>query len=204
MDLLGLHIEALIFSGENPLTVKEIMMSLSNLIPSDMTEENVLTCIAEIQNKYDNENFAFHLAESGGGYQFLTKTEFYPTLMHFRSQVNSKRLSTAALETLAIIAYKQPVTKPEIEQIRGVNCDYSIQKLLEKELISIAGRSEGPGKPLQYAVSQQFLNHFGINHVSDLPKLKEVEPQEDNAIGIPESAQITASETQSEVHHSAE
>lgn len=204
MNLLSLHIEALIFSAENPLSVKEIMMSLSYLIPSDMTEENVRDCITEIQNKYSNENFAFHLAESGGGYQFLTKTEFYPTLMHFQSQINQKRLSTAALETLAIIAYKQPVTKPQIEQIRGVNCDYSIQKLLEKELIAIAGRSDGPGKPLQYSVSAQFLNHFGINHVSDLPKLKELEPQEDNAIGIPEAAQITTSETQSEVHHSAE
>ena len=88
------------------------------------------------------------------------------------------------METLAVIAYKQPVSKGELEQIRGVNCDYSIQKLLEKELIAPAGRSEGPGKPLLYATSDKFMDYFGLKALSDLPKLKELS-MEDDAIGTP-------------------
>ncbi len=96
-----------------------------------------------------------------------------------------KRLSTAALETLAIIAYKQPISKPELEHIRGVSCDYSIQKLLEKELIVIAGKSDGPGKPLLYATSKNFMDHFGLRSVKDLPKLKDIQSAEANEIGLP-------------------
>ena len=93
-----------------------------------------------------------------------------------------KRLSTSALETLSIIAYKQPVTKPEIEKIRGVNCDYAVQKLLEKELIVMAGKSELPGRPVLYATSRRFMDYFGINNLSQLPDLKEMNPEE-NVIG---------------------
>ena len=94
-----------------------------------------------------------------------------------------KRLSSAALETLSIIAYKQPITKSEIEQIRGVNADYSIHKLLEKDLIEIAGKKDTPGNPILYEVSQTFLEYFGINSTSDLPQPKEVEPITDNVVG---------------------
>jgi hypothetical protein len=100
-------------------------------------------------------------------------------------QIKAKRrLSTAALETLAIIAYKQPLSKSEIEHIRGVNCDYSIQKLLEKELIVINGKGDGPGRPLLYATSKSFMDHFGLKSVKDLPKLKDLHIL-DNEIGTP-------------------
>ena len=102
-------------------------------------------------------------------------------------QKNKKRLSVASLETLAIIAYKQPVTKPEIESIRGVNCDYTVQKLLERELVEMAGRSEAVGKPLLYRTSTLFMDYFGINSVTDLPQLKELQPQTDNEIGEAEA-----------------
>jgi segregation and condensation protein B len=113
--------------------------------------------------------------ESGGGYQFLSKKDFHKTVAQLNGEKFLKRLSTAALETLAIIAYKQPITKSEIEAIRGVNCDYSIQKLLEKELIIITGRNENmPGKPLVYATSKSFMDYFGLNSPDELPKLKEI------------------------------
>jgi segregation and condensation protein B len=115
------------------------------------------------------------MKESGGGWQFLTKKHFHKTIAQLNGDKFLKRLSTAAMETLAIIAYKQPITKGEIESIRGVNSDYSIQKLLEKELIVITGRSENlPGKPLVYATSKSFMDYFGINTSEDLPKIKEV------------------------------
>jgi segregation and condensation protein B len=112
---------------------------------------------------------------SGGGWQFLTKKEYHKTVAQLNGDKFLKRLSAAALETLAIVAYKQPVTKGEIEAIRGVSSDYAVQKLLEKELIIITGRNEKmPGHPLVYATSRNFMDYFGINSPEDLPKIKEV------------------------------
>jgi len=116
---------------------------------------------------------AIELVKIGNGYQFLTKKEYHAVINLLQLQRSKKKLSQAALETLAIIAYKQPVTKPDIEQIRGVNCDYSIQKLLEKELIAIVGKSEGLGKPILYGTSNLFMDYFGINSIEELPQLKD-------------------------------
>ncbi|HEX3080306.1 MAG TPA: SMC-Scp complex subunit ScpB, partial [Puia sp.] len=119
--------------------------------------------------------YPFEVRESGGGWQFLSKKEYHKTIAQLNGEKFLKRLSTAALETLAIVAYKQPITKGEIESIRGVNSDYSIQKLLEKELIVIIGRNEEmPGKPLIYSTSKTFMDYFGINQTADLPRLREV------------------------------
>jgi segregation and condensation protein B len=135
----------------------------------------VETSIEGINEKYQSEFYPFELRQSGGGWQFLTKKEFHTTIAQLNGDKFLKRLSTAALETLAIIAYKQPITKSEIEAIRGVNCDYSIQKLLEKELIIISGRNEQMvGKPLIYATSRHFMDYFGINTSDELPKISEV------------------------------
>ena len=124
--------------------------------------DQVESCIEGIREKYQSEFYPFEVRESGGGWQFLTKKDFHKTLAQLNGEKFLKRLSTAALETLAIIAYKQPITKGEIESIRGVNSDYSIQKLLEKELIVITGRNENmPGKPLVYATSKNFMDYFG-------------------------------------------
>src|SRR6478736_2656740 len=140
-----------------------------------ITLDQVESCIEGISEKYQSEFYPFEMKESGGGWQFLTKKDFYKTIAQLNGDKFLKRLSTAAMETLAIIAYKQPITKGEIESIRGVNSDYSIQKLLEKELIIITGRSENlPGKPLVYATSKSFMDYFGINSSEDLPKIKEV------------------------------
>ena len=172
------HIEALIFASDRPLPPLEITELINNafgFMDDKITLEQVQTCIEGIIEKYRTDFYPFELRESGGGFQFLTKKEFHKTVAQLNGDRFLKRLSPAALETLAIIAYKQPITKGEIESIRGVSCDYSIQKLLEKELVVITGRNEQmPGKPLIYATSKTFMDYFGLNSTDDLPKLKEV------------------------------
>jgi segregation and condensation protein B len=172
------HIEVLIFASEKPLTALDIVELINNafgFLEERVSIEQVETCIEGIKEKYNSEFYPFEVKESGGGLQFLTKPSFHKTIAQLNGDKFLKRLSNAALETLAIIAYKQPITKGEIESIRGVNSDYSVQKLLEKELILIAGRNEKmPGHPLVYATSKNFMDYFGINSPADLPKIREV------------------------------
>ncbi|HWK03625.1 MAG TPA: SMC-Scp complex subunit ScpB [Puia sp.] len=172
------HIEALIFASDKPLTSMEITELINNafgFMEEKLTLEQIQTSLDGIIEKYASEFYPFEVRESGGGWQFLTKRDFHKTVAQLNGEKFLKRLSSAALETLAIIAYKQPITKGEIESIRGVSSDYSIQKLLEKELIIISGRNEDmPGKPLVYSTSKTFMDYFGINSAADLPKLKEV------------------------------
>ena len=172
------HIEALIFASDKPLTAIEIVELINNafaFMEERVTLDQIESCIAGIKEKYASEFYPFEVKESGGGLQFLTKVDYHKTLAQLNGDKFLKRLSTAALETLAIIAYKQPITKGEIEAIRGVNSDYSVQKLLEKELIVISGRNENmPGHPLIYATSKNFMDYFGINTTDDLPKIREV------------------------------
>jgi segregation and condensation protein B len=172
------HIEALIFASDKPLTSMEITELVNNafgFMEEKLTLEQIQTSIDGIIEKYASEFYPFEVRESGGGWQFLTKRDFHKTIAQLNGDKFLKRLSSAALETLSIVAYKQPITKGEIEAIRGVSADYSIQKLLEKELIIISGRNEEmPGKPLVYSTSKTFMDYFGINSAADLPKLKEV------------------------------
>ena len=185
MKLLHQHIEALIFTTEQAITPDEMMACLKAVYGWELKKEDILQITDAIREKYASEEFAFELNEIAGGFQFLSKKEFHSTIHVMLQLKEKKRLSTAALETLAIIAYKQPISKPELEHIRGVSCDYSIQKLLEKELIVIAGKSDGPGKPLLYATSKNFMDHFGLRSVKDLPKLKDIQSAEANEIGLP-------------------
>jgi segregation and condensation protein B len=184
MELLKQNIEALIFACENSITIEEIRSCLLTVYGWEISKEDVLTFLAEIKEKFDGEDFSFTLNEIANGYRFLSKPQYYNAIQVFIAQKNKKRLSTAALETLSIIAYRQPISKAEIEHVRGVNCDYSIQKLLEKELIEIEGKSEGPGKPLVYGTSQNFMDYFGLKNPTDLPKLKDIMLPE-NMIGEP-------------------
>lgn len=182
--LLSQHIEALIFASEQALSLKDIKECLEEVFEAPQSIDDLKGLLDQLVIKYSNEDFPFEIQEINGGYQFLTKPSHHRVISVFLKQKTKKRLSQAAMETLAVIAYKQPVSKGELEQIRGVNCDYSIQKLLEKELIAPAGRSEGPGKPLLYATSDKFMDYFGLKALSDLPKLKELS-MEDDAIGTP-------------------
>jgi segregation and condensation protein B len=172
------HIEALIFASEKPLTTLEITDLINQafgFMEDKIMLDQIESAIEGILEKYKAEFYPFEVRESGGGWQFLTKRDFHKTVAQLNGDKFLKRLSTAALETLSIIAYKQPVTKSEIESIRGVSSDYAIQKLLEKDLIVITGRNENqPGHPLVYATSKNFMDYFGLNTTDDLPKLKEV------------------------------
>ncbi len=162
------HIEALIFASDKPLTALEITDLINQafgFMEDKIMLDQVESAIQGIKEKYNAQFYPFEIRESGGGLQFLTKKDFHKTIAQLTGDKFLKRLSTAALETLSIIAYKQPIAKGEIESIRGVNSDYAVQKLLEKELIIIAGRNENmPGKPLLYATSKSFMDYFGLKY----------------------------------------
>jgi segregation and condensation protein B len=190
------HIEALIFASEKPLTTLEITDLINNafgFMEDKIMLDQIESAIEGILEKYKAEFYPFEVRESGGGWQFLTKKDYHKTVAQLNGEKFLKRLSTAALETLSIVAYKQPVTKSEIEAIRGVSSDYAIQKLLEKDLIVITGRNENmPGHPLVYGTSKNFMDYFGLNSTEDLPKLKEVF---DDTIVAPTAVSEAAIET---------
>jgi segregation and condensation protein B len=186
MEDIEQYIEALIFVSEQSIRTEEIMYCLQSAFALDFTEDEVTRHIENITRKYLDKQFAIEVVKVNNGYQFLTKKDYHQVISLLQAQRAKKKLSQAALETLAIIAYKQPVTKPDIEQIRGVNCDYSIQKLLEKELIAIIGKSEAVGKPILYGTSAVFMDYFGINSIHELPQIKEFT---DNTASIGEHAE---------------
>ena len=182
MEHLAQHIEALIFSAEQSISLEEIKNVAEAALETELDTTQVKDAIGQIKVKYSDAALAIELVELAGGYVFLTKKDFHQTVNQLQLHRSKKKLSQAALETLAIIAYRQPITKLEIEQIRGVNCDYTIQKLLEKELIGISGKAETVGKPLLYHTSALFMDYFGLNSLADLPQLKDV-LAESNEIG---------------------
>ena len=184
MELLRQQIEALVFCSEQSISLEEIAASLKISFDWDLEEVEILTAIAEIKAKYTSDDFAFELLEISEGYQFLTKKEYHITVSALIQHKAKKKLSVSQMETLAIIAYRQPISKTEVEHIRGVSCDYAMQKLLEKELIEISGKSDGPGRPILYSTSRSFMDYFGIKSVKDLPQLKDLH-LEQNEIGLP-------------------
>ena len=182
MDFLKQHVEALIFVSPQATNLAEIQAVLEEVFQTEVPETDILAAIEQTREQYLQEEYAFELIEIAGGYQFMTKGAYHNTVAVYLKQTTKKRLSQATLETLALVAYKQPVGKSELEAIRGVNCDYTLQKLLEKELVIIAGRSEGPGRPLLYATSDKFMDYMGIKSLTDLPKPKDFKTVE-NSIG---------------------
>src|SRR6478736_9353968 len=182
MDFLLNHIEALIFCSPAPIKVADIKACLSEMFGADVPEEDIVNAIKRLEEKFHQDEFAFQLNKAGGGYQFLTKPAYQASISILLKQQSKKRLSTSAMETLSIIAYKQSISKTEIENIRGVNCDYAIQKLLDKGLIEIRGKAETIGRPMLYGTSAKFMEYFGINDINELPTPKDF-TQEVNTIG---------------------
>lgn len=170
-------IEALIFSSDDPIPSSEIIKAIKEIdgADTDITPKDVESAVDSLNERYEDDEKSFSIKRIANGFAFGTKAE-YAKYVGFLSSVKSKRrLSQAALETLSIIAYKQPITKPEIENLRGVNSDYMMNTLLEKNLITIKGRSETIGRPLLYVTTDEFLKYFGLNKISDLPKPREVD-----------------------------
>lgn len=183
MKDLQQHIEAIIFASDKPVGVADLVECLSGLTGDTFTDEQISAALEAVGQRLEGSASAIALMKSGGGYQFLTKPAFHESVATYLHQTSRRKLTTAALETLAIIAYKQPVAKSEIEQIRGVNSDYTVNKLMEKELVEIVGRSDDPGKPLLYGTSVFFMDYFGINSMDDLPRIKEFSDA-GNQIGV--------------------
>ena len=170
-------IEALIFSSDEPISENEIIRAIKGIDGEEIEidSDDVHSAVEELNKIYDENGNSFKIRKIANGFIFAT-TEINAKYVGFLSSEKSKRrLSQAALETLAIIAYKQPVTKPELEQIRGVNSDYILNTLLEKNLITITGRAETIGRPLLYGTTTEFLKYFGLYNLSDLPKPREIE-----------------------------
>lgn len=174
-------IEALIFASDEPLTVKMIRAIVDEAnkerLPNEqiaVTADVVRKAVADLNRGYGRLGSGFRIIEIAGGFVYATQEQFAAWVGKLAKEKARRRLSSTAVETLAIIAYKQPITKSEVEFIRGVNVDYIINALLEKGLIQIVGRQNSPGRPLLYGTTQKFLEHFGLNELSDLPKPREI------------------------------
>jgi segregation and condensation protein B len=173
LDFLQNHIEALVFCSPSPIKVADVKSCLSEMFNADVPEDDILGALQRIEEKFLAEEFSFQLFKTAGGYQFLTKPAYQASIGIMLKQQSKKRLSTSAMETLSIIAYRQPISKTEIENIRGVNCDYAVQKLLDKSLIEITGKAETIGRPMLYGTTPKFMEYFGINDLAELPIPKE-------------------------------
>ncbi len=170
-------IEALIFASDDPLTPAEIINAIKEIDGPDneITEDDIEKTVDELNIKYDQNEIAFIILKIAHGYIHATKPDHAKYVGYLSTEKTKRRLSPASLETLAMIAYKQPLTKPELESIRGVNSDYTLNTLLEKNLVTIAGRAETVGRPLLYVTTDEFLKYFGLKQISDLPKPREIE-----------------------------
>jgi len=182
MDFLQNHIEALIFCSPAPIKIADIKACLSEMFGADVPEEDIVNAIKRLEERFHQDEFSFQLNKAGGGYQFLTKPAYQASISILLKQQSKKRLSTSAMETLSIIAYRQPISRTEIENIRGVNCDYAVQKLLDKGLIEITGKAETIGRPMLYGTTPKFMEYFGINDIAELPVPKDF-ATEFNTIG---------------------
>jgi segregation and condensation protein B len=180
---IKMAIEAAVFASEEPLNVKDLHTVLMEIGYTTYQAEELDEILAEMADASRNESQGFVLMKTGGGYQYLSHPDAEEVVSALLQHRSKKKLSRSMMETLSIIAYKQPVTKPEIDHIRGVSSDYAVHKLLERDLITIKGKADSPGKPLLYTTSAFFMDYFGINSIKDLPKLKEIR-SEVNEIGM--------------------
>jgi len=167
MNELRAALEAILFVSNEPVTLDALADALGE------KSEDVTQQLEEIKNALDANVGGFTLEQTGGGWRFATRPEHEAVLKKYFARKGESRLSIAALETLAIVAYRQPVTAPEISDIRGVNSTAVLRTLLERHLVRVAGRKEVVGSPFLYRTSREFLIHFGLNDIRDLPRLEE-------------------------------
>jgi len=185
-------IETLLFVSEKPLGLERIKEILEDI---HIEKSSIKALIEELRNEYNQTNRTFTVEELGGGYRLSTDPFYGPWIRKLFKIERKDRLSLPALETLSVIAYRQPVAKTDIEAIRGVNIDGVIKNLLERGQIRIIGRKEVAGRPFLYGTTREFLVHFGLNSLDDLPKLKEF-TEEDIELG---KKQLVEKEFQNEI-----
>jgi segregation and condensation protein B len=173
---LSTVIEALIFASEEPISGQKIKsIIVENEEQIEISEDTVSDFVDKLNARYDENGLSFRIERIAKGYTFVTQKKFHYWLSIFQHENAYRKLSQSAIESLAIVAYKQPITKPEVDQIRGVDSGYILRQLMEKALIEVSGRSDSPGKPLLYTTTSHFLRHFGINSVNELPKPREID-----------------------------
>lgn len=169
-------VEALIFASPDPISwdhVAGIITESEEEVQLD--EASVEAMVDRLNRRYDENDLSFRIDRVAGGYTFSTRSRYHPWLSIFQHENAYRKLSRSAVETLAIVAYRQPITKPEVDEIRGVDSGYILRQLLEKMLVRVSGRADSPGKPLLYKTTDHFLKHFGINSVDELPQPREIE-----------------------------
>jgi segregation and condensation protein B len=173
-------VEALIFAAQEPLSINQIRAiyqgdDARNNGSKQIEPETIRQSVTDLNLEYEKSDRPYRIVQIAGGYQFATLSDYAEWLGKLYKEQGRRKLSQSGVETLAIVAYKQPVTKAEIEKIRGVNCDYVLKTLLEKELLTVTGRAESVGRPLLYGTTKEFLKHFGLNDITDLPRPREIE-----------------------------
>ncbi len=163
-------VEALIFASDLPLSIAKIKEILN-----DLGAREIRKAVKQLNEQYEQCGSALQIVEVAGGFQMVTRPQFAGFVSQLYKSRQGQRLTQKALETLAIIAYKQPITKQEIEHIRGVNVDAVMRTLIERNLVTVVGREKAPGNPLLYGTTKDFLQYFGLKSLDDLPKLKEID-----------------------------
>lgn len=173
---LSAVIESLIFTSPEPVSEKKLCEIIAKGEEGlGLETEAIEPFVDKLNQRYEENGLAFTIERVAGGFTFATKKRYEPWLSIFQHEKAYRKLTQSAIETLAIVAYKQPITKPEVDDIRGVDSGYILRQLLEKVLIEVSGRLDAPGKPLLYKTSDHFLKHFGINSIDELPKPREIE-----------------------------
>ena len=197
-------IESLIFSSDDSLSPDEIIRAIKSIDGEDVeiSKNDVEVVVNQLNEKYESSESSFRILKIANGYIFATLETFAKYVGYLSSERAKRRLSQAALETLSIIAYKQPITKPELESIRGVNSDYILTTLLEKNLITIKGRAESVGRPLLYGTTDEFLKYFGLNNLTDLPKPREIEEIMQDEDFIEQKRKIMMSDLEEKIEES--
>jgi segregation and condensation protein B len=193
-------LEALLFVSSQPLSLDRLKG-----IVEETTQEQIEAQLQALQQEYDERHAGIMLVEVAGGYQLATRPEHAPWIRKFKSVKVSTKLSKPALETLAIVAYKQPITRTEVETVRGVNIGGIMRNLMERRLVKIVGKKDVPGKPMMYGTTPEFLQYFGLKDLSALPTLKEFQELEageeimetipaetPEEAGLPEEAEVAS------------
>ena len=171
MTPLAKLLEAALFSSAHPVLLSDLKSMVTD---NEVTGDDVANALHELRRHYDDDEHGVELIEVAGGWQILTRPEFTETIERAQLAARPQRLSAAALETLAIVAYRQPIGRAEIEEIRGVNCGQMLKSLHERELIEVVGRGEGMGRPLLYGTTPGFLEQFALRHLGELPRADEL------------------------------
>lgn len=174
-DTFEQAVEALVFASDVPLCADDVARAYDDVTGHETTPEDVSAAVETLNGRYRERGAAFRVYEWGGGYRLATIEEMAPFVKSLFTREEERRLSRSLLETLAIVAYRQPVTKPEIDHVRGVGSDYAIRGLIDRNLVRITGRSESVGRPLLYGTTETFLDQFGLDALDALPQPREIE-----------------------------